>query len=130
MIDGANAFGITGYFAASNFAGNTIRNIALIANLGKSGMGCGLTTDECTENGDGFRIRLHDIRDSGYGNTLRYNRFERIGYNAVDVFGPETTLEYNFITQACYSKADCGGVRVFGGWQPGDDDGLQHLPAP
>jgi hypothetical protein len=114
VIDGANAFGITGYFAASTFEGNTIRNIALIANLGKSGMGCGLTSGECTENGDGFRIRLHDGRDSGYGNTLRYNRFERIGYNAVDVFGPETTLEYNFITQACYSKADCGGVRVFG----------------
>ena len=45
---------------------------------------------------------------------LRYNRFEKIGYNGVDVFGPETTLEKNFITQTCYSKADCGGVRVFG----------------
>ena len=54
------------------------------------------------------------MRDSGYGNTLRYNRFERTGYNGVDVFGPDTTLEKNFITQACYSKADCGGVRVFG----------------
>jgi len=114
IIDGANAFGITGYFAASTFENNTIRNIALIANLGKSGMGCGLTSGECTENGDGFRIRLYDGRDSGYGNTLRYNVFERTGYNAVDVFGPETTLEYNFITQACYSKADCGAVRVFG----------------
>jgi hypothetical protein len=114
VIDGANDFGITGYFAASTFENNTIRNIALIANLGKSGMGCGLTSSECTENGDGFRIRLYDVRDSGYGNTLRYNVFERTGYNAVDVFGPETTLEYNFITQACFSKADCGGVRVFG----------------
>lgn len=113
-IDGANAFGFTGYFAASTFEGNTIKNIALIKNLGKSGMNCGLTSSQCTENGDGFRIRLYDVRDSGYGNTLRYNRFEKIGYNGVDVFGPETTLEKNFITQACYSKADCGGVRVFG----------------
>lgn len=113
-IDGANSFGLTGYFAASTFENNTIKNIALIKNLGKSGMNCGLTSSECTENGDGFRIRLYDVRDSGYGNTLRYNRFEKIGYNGVDVFGPGTTLEKNFITQACYSKADCGGVRVFG----------------
>ncbi len=77
-------------------------------------MSCGLTSSECTENGDGFRIRLYDVRDSGYGNTLRYNRFEKIGYNGVDVFGPDTTLEKNFLTQACYSKADCGAVRTFG----------------
>ena len=114
LIDGANSFGITGYFAESTFEDNTIRNIALIQNLGKSGMSCGLTSDECTENGDGFRIRRYNVLDSGYGNTLRYNRFEKIGYNGVDVFGPETTLEANFITQACYSKADCGGVRTFG----------------
>jgi hypothetical protein len=54
------------------------------------------------------------VRDSGYGNTLRHNRFEKIGYNGVDVFGPDTLLEKNFITQACYTKADCGGVRTFG----------------
>ncbi len=77
-------------------------------------MGCGLASQECTENGDGFRIRSYNVLDSGFGNTLRYNRFERIGYNGVDVFGPENTLESNFITQACYSKADCGGVRTFG----------------
>ena len=115
VIDGANAFGVSGYFAASTFEDNTIMNIALIKNLGKSGMGCGITTAECTENGDGFRIRMYNVLDSGYGNTLRYNRFEKTGYNGVDVFGPETTLEKNFITLACYTKADCGGVRVFGG---------------
>ncbi len=114
VIDGANHFGITGYFAESTFEDNQIKNIALIKNLGKSGMGCGITSSECTENGDGLRIRLYDVLDSGYGNTLRYNRFEKTGYNAVDVFGPETILEKNFITLACYSKADCGGVRVFG----------------
>jgi parallel beta-helix repeat protein len=114
LIDGANHFGITGYFAESTFRGNQIVNIALIENLGKSGMGCGLTWDQCTENGDGLRIRLYDVRDSGYGNLLENNRFEKIGYNAVDVFGPGNILEQNFITQACYSKADCGAVRVFG----------------
>ena len=77
-------------------------------------MSCGLTSSECTENGDGFRIRLYDELDSGYGNTLRHNRFDKIGYNGVDVFGPNTILEENYITQACYTKADCGGVRTFG----------------
>jgi len=114
VVDGANHFGITGYFSASTFEDNQIENIALIENLGKSGMGCGITRDECTENGDGLRIRCYDVRDSGYGNTLRYNRFVKIGYNGVDVFGPDTTLEKNFINQSCYSKADCGGVRTFG----------------
>lgn len=114
VIDGANSFGITGYFAQSTFEDNTIKNIALIENLGKSGMACGLTTGECTENGDGFRIRTHMAANSGFGNVLRYNTFEKIGYNGIDVFGPETTIEKNLITLACYSKADCGAVRVFG----------------
>jgi uncharacterized repeat protein (TIGR01451 family) len=114
VIEGANHFGVTGYFAESTFEDNEIKNVALIENLGKSGMGCGITRDECTENGDGFRIRTYDVLDSGYGNTLRYNRFEKIGYNGIDVFGPGTTLEKNLITQSCYSKADCGGVRTFG----------------
>jgi hypothetical protein len=113
-IDGANHFGVTVYSADSIFEGNTIRNIALIANLNKSGMGCGITTGECTENGDGFRIRQHMEENSGYGNTLTNNHFEKIGYNGVDVFAPHTRLENNFITLTCYSKADCGGVRVFG----------------
>ena len=114
VIDGANSFGISGYFASSTFTENTIRNIALVQNLGKSGMGCGLTSSQCTENGDGFRIRLYDVLNSGYGNILRGNYFEKIGYNGVDVFGPETRLENNVIIQSCFTKADCGGVRVFG----------------
>ncbi|HVN55035.1 MAG TPA: right-handed parallel beta-helix repeat-containing protein [Anaerolineaceae bacterium] len=114
LIDGANSFGVSGYFHSSTFTDNTIRNIALVKNLGKSGMGCGLTSDECTENGDGFRIRLHVAATSGFGNTLRDNRIEKTGYNGVDVFGPETILENNFTTQACFTKADCGAVRVFG----------------
>lgn len=122
VIDGANHFGVTIYSAQSVFEGNTIKNIALIENLNKSGMGCGITTGECTENGDGFRIRQHDARNSGYGNTLTNNHFEKIGYNGVDVFAPDTTLENNFITLTCYSKADCGGVRVFG------DDDLSSTP--
>jgi hypothetical protein len=114
VIDGANSFGITGFFAQSTFENNTIQNVALIKNLGASGMGCGLTSNQCTENGDGLRILTYDLAHSGFGNLLWQNRFDKIGYNGVDVFGPENTLEENYITQACYTKADCGGVRTFG----------------
>lgn len=118
IIDGANAFGITGYFAESTFEGNIIRNIALIKNLGKSGMSCSIKSTECTENGDGLRIRMYryedsNVLDSGFGNTLRYNHFEKTGYNGLDVFGPDTLIENNFFTLTCYSKADCGAVRVY-----------------
>jgi parallel beta-helix repeat protein len=105
---------VTGYFANSTFENNGIADIALVKNLGQSGMGCGLTTNECTENGDGFRIRLYDVRDSGHDNTLLQNYFKYIGYNGVDVFGPNTILEDNYITLTCYTKADCGAVRTFG----------------
>ena len=88
LIDGANSFGVTGYMAKSTFENNTIRNIALVKNLGKAGMACGTTVGECTENGDGFRIRTHMPQNSGFGNLLRYNTFQKIGYNGVDVFGP------------------------------------------
>jgi len=122
VIDGANSFGISGYFAESTFEHNTIRNIAVVKNLGKSGMGCGLTTGECTENGDGLRIRTYQPLYSGFGNALRYNTFEFIGYNGVDVFGHDTTLERNVFTRTCDTKADCGAVRVFG------DDDLASTP--
>lgn len=115
IIDGANHFGVTGYVAESIFEDNEIKDIALIKNLNKSAMGCGITREECTENGDGFRIIVHYVEDSGHSNTIRYNRFEKTGYNAIDIFGPYNTVANNFITQACYSKADCGGVRTFGG---------------
>ncbi len=114
VIDGANHYGITGYFHTSTIEDNEIKNIGLIENLGQSGMGCGTTGASCTENGDGIRIRRYLVEDSGHSNTVRYNRIERTGYNGVDVFGPENTLEYNYIKEPCYSKGDCGGVRTFG----------------
>lgn len=116
-IDGANYYGIDTYSVESTFENNAIRNIGLIKNLGKNGLGCDFTynTDnECTENGDGFRIKLDNPLHSARANVLRYNRLSRIAYNGVDVFGPDNLLDRNVIEEACSTKGDCGGVRTFG----------------
>ena len=117
VIDTANAMGINSYARQSLFQDNVIRNVALIQNLGKAGMGC--ATDAggglCTEDGDGIRIKVDsDGTYSGNNVTMRYNRLERIGYNGVDVFGYNNTFDSNVVVNACYSKGDCGGLRSFG----------------
>jgi hypothetical protein len=113
-IEGSNHFGITGYFSDTLIEDNDISGIGLIANLNITGMGCGTTGASCTENGDGVRIRSYLVEDSGHHNQVRLNRISRTGYNAVDVFGPYAGVELNHIVEPCFSKGDCGGVRVFG----------------
>ena len=117
LIEGANHFGINSYARLSLFEDNVIRDIGLIANLNRSGTGCGITAGEggCTEDGDG--IRLKDSNDGAYTSnhvTLRYNRLERIGYNGMDIFGGNNTVDRNVILFACHAKGDCGAARVFG----------------
>ncbi len=114
VIDGANHFGIDSYAYNSTFSDNEIKNIGLITNLNQSGMGCGITGANCTENGDGLRLKLDNATFSSHHNTVRYNRLEKIGAQGMDVFGHTNTIEYNVINQACYSKGDCGAVRTFG----------------
>ena len=116
VIDGANHFGFDFYGVASEVRSNTIRNVALIPNLARSGMGCGFSGTNCTENGAGIRLNHssgapdHTARD----NVLRYNRIERVGMNGIDVFGRNMTIENNVVDEACSSKGDCGAIRTFG----------------
>ncbi|NJN94757.1 MAG: hypothetical protein HC875_12005 [Anaerolineales bacterium] len=116
LIDGANQRGIDTYARQSLFEDNQVRNVALIENLNASGMGC--DTDDsggfCTEDGDGIRVKVGQAADTGNNNTFRYNRLERTGYNGIDVFGHTNTFENNVISEACYAKGDCGGIRTFG----------------
>jgi uncharacterized repeat protein (TIGR01451 family) len=116
LIDTANSMGINTYGRDSTFSNNVIRNVGLIQNLGAAGLGCGFTAGEgaCTEDGDGLRIKIDELDDSGNSNTVTGNRLERIAYNGIDVFGHHNSFERNVIQDACYSKADCGGVRTFG----------------
>lgn len=115
-IDGANHFGLDTYGVETEILLNEIRNVAVIENLGRSGMGCGFTGTNCTENGAGIRLKHssgspdHTARD----NTLRYNRLWTVGMNGIDVFGRNMILESNVIDRACWSKGDCGAIRTFG----------------
>ncbi len=115
-ITGANSMGINTASRQSTFADNVIRDVGLIPNLGAAGMGCSFSDGEgaCTEDGDGFRIKIDQANDTGNYNTVSGNRLERIAYNGMDVFGHHNTFEHNVISQACYAKGDCGGVRTFG----------------
>ncbi|MEM7585472.1 MAG: right-handed parallel beta-helix repeat-containing protein [Acidobacteriota bacterium] len=114
---GANNRGLLAYSVASEFLDNTLRDIALIPQLGHAGMGCGFdTAGECTENGDGLAIIWasvapdHTARD----NLMRGNRLSHIGMNGIDVYGRDHVIEHNVVEAACQSKGDCGGIRIYG----------------
>lgn len=119
LIERANRMGINLRSRTSTFANNTIRDIAIIKNLGARGMGCdydegGASGGICTEDGDGIRVKVDKPADTGNNNSFTGNRLERVGYNGIDVFGYENTFEHNVIIEPCISKGDCGGVRTFG----------------
>ncbi|MEJ2084519.1 MAG: right-handed parallel beta-helix repeat-containing protein, partial [Acidobacteriota bacterium] len=116
VIDGANHFGLDTYGQQSQVLSNEIRNIALIENLGRSGMGCGFSGTNCTENGAGIRIKFSDSapNHTAFANVVRHNRLAKIGMNGIDSFGRNITIENNVIDQACISKGDCGAIRTFG----------------
>ncbi len=111
-----NHMGINLYSRDSLFRGNHVSDIALIDNLGASGMGCGLTGSQgfCTEFGDGVRIKLDNPTFTAFGNTFEHNRIERTGYCGIDIFGRENIIRENLFLETCYSKGDCGAVRTFG----------------
>jgi uncharacterized repeat protein (TIGR01451 family) len=116
LIDGANSFGIHTPSRVTTIEGNTIRNIGLIANLNEAGMGCGKDGWEgsCTEDGAGLRIYVDNPVRSGYGFTVRYNRFENVAYNGIQTFGHSSTFANNFFNRACISKGDGGAINTFG----------------
>ena len=115
-IDGANRYGVFLYSRESRFADNIVRNIALIPNLGASGMGCDYEAGEggCTQDGGGFMVYSGVVADTGHSNTFERNRLEQIGHNGWLIFSYGNTLRNNVIKGACQSKGDCAGIRPFG----------------
>ncbi len=125
VIERANSRGIDSYTKNSTIQGNVIRDVGRIEYLGAAGMGCDAEGPwsyggNCTEDGDGIRIKVDESADSGNNNLVAYNRLERIGYNGIDVFGSMNVFERNVIHEACYAKGDCGGIRTFGRDSLGD----------
>ena len=116
VVERANQMGINTYSRDSVLSHNVIRDVGRIENLGAVGMGCGYDAGggQCTEDGDGLRIKVDRATDSGNNLTVTGNRLERIAYNGMDVFGHHNGFQNNLIEQACYAKGDCGGVRTFG----------------
>jgi uncharacterized repeat protein (TIGR01451 family) len=116
QIEGTNHFGIHTPSRVTTIEHNTLRDIGVIANLNESGLGCGKTGSEgtCTEDGAGLRIYVDRPDRSGYGFTVRYNRFKNIGYNGIQTFGSASTLAYNVFDHTCASKGDGGAINTFG----------------
>ncbi|MBF0344422.1 MAG: VCBS repeat-containing protein [Nitrospirae bacterium] len=116
IIDGANHFGIRSYSYNSLFQDNVVSNIGLIENVGVSGLGCGYKADGgvCTENGDGIWINADNVSYSGYNNTIKYNQILKTAYNGIEICGPNNLIENNFVKEACFAKADCGGIHAYG----------------
>ena len=115
-IERANQYGIDAYSRNALIADNEIRQIGMIANLGRDGLGCGFLNGEglCTEPGTGVRLKLDNPDFTAHNVVFRHNRLAHIGANGFDIFGPNNLLEYNVIDDACSSKGDCAGIRTFG----------------
>lgn len=116
LVAGANQQGIFAYSVSTQFLDNEIRDIALIEELGRDGMGCGFTGNNCTENGDGlFVFFAPEVPDhTGRDNIIRGNLLHNIGMNGIDVYGRHHLIENNVVDGACQSKGDCGGIRIYG----------------
>ncbi|MFK7802640.1 MAG: hypothetical protein AB8G95_13480 [Anaerolineae bacterium] len=122
LISGANHTGLNSYAINSTFRGNTLRDIALIENLGKDGMGCTIEQGGgfCTRDGMGMRFPVDKPEFSGFGNTIEQNRFEKTGSSGIQMFGRENTVRQNVLIETAYAKGDNGGIAVFGGNGFGD----------
>ncbi len=113
-INGPNEYGIQTYTINSFFLDNKIKNIGLIENLGRDGMGCEFDQDEaCTPNGSGILLSTHHGVNSGYGNVFSGNHLQRIGYTGIEQYAPENVIIRNLIEEPCHAKADCSGIHAY-----------------
>ncbi len=115
-IRNVNHYGIDLFSRDSEFSNNRLEQVGIMNNANKSGIGCGYTGEggQCTEAGDGIRIKIDKPADSGNYNQIQGNHLFQIGYNGIDVFGHNNNLLQNVIREACSTKADCGAIRTFG----------------
>jgi parallel beta-helix repeat protein len=116
VIERANHTAVNAYTTNSTFRNNTIRDIALIENLGRDGMGCATNQGGgfCTRDGMAMRFPVDLPAFSGFGNTIEYNHLERTGSSGIQMFGSDAVIQYNTIQHSGYAKGDNGGISVYG----------------
>ena len=98
LIEGNNRSSIK--LEGTNFAisHNTIRDVALIQNIGLKAF----IDPYNTATG----MILYPINNS----TVSYNTLSNIGYNGIMFFGTNTNVEYNKVSSTCVTLHDCGGI--------------------
>ncbi|MEO6357743.1 MAG: right-handed parallel beta-helix repeat-containing protein [Ferruginibacter sp.] len=76
---------------------NTVKNCGLFAGMGESGDGtyCG-------------------ICQNGNNANLLNNRIDSVGFNALQFFGSNIAVKFNYITNFCAVKDDGGGIYTWG----------------
>ena len=116
LIERANHTAVNSYTTNSIFRNNIIRDIALIENVGRDGLGCATNQGGgfCTRDGMAMRFPVDQPALSGFGNTIEYNRLERTGSSGIQIFGADSTIQYNTIQESGYVKGDNGGISVYG----------------
>ncbi len=116
LIERANHTAVNSYTTNSIFRNNTIRDIALIENVGRDGLGCATNQGGgfCTRDGMAMRFPVDQSAFSGFGNIIEYNRLERTGSSGIQMFGANGTIQYNTIQESGYVKGDNGGISVYG----------------
>ena len=111
-IDGSSWYGIQARGSSHLITDNIITNIGLMDNLGVSG----------TRGQSGAGIHLQ-FGSSG-GSIVKYNRIKNTGYNGIWFFdNPNTTIEYNYIKNACLTIHDGGGIYCYESSSGEDSDG-------
>ena len=101
-IEGSSQNGVETNGASLTFSGNVVRDIALIRNFTKNGLG-----DLCC-SGLGLEA------DGGNAQVLG-NAVDSIGYIGLEPNGANDLIENNFIRHCCLTKDDGGGI--YTGWQ-------------
>ena len=101
-IEGSSQNGVETNGASLTFSGNVVRDIALIRNFTKNGLG-----DLCC-SGLGLEA------DGGNAQVLG-NIVDSIGYIGLEPNGANDLIENNFIRHCCLTKDDGGGI--YTGWQ-------------
>ncbi|GAB4144875.1 MAG: hypothetical protein OHK0017_03840 [Patescibacteria group bacterium] len=113
-ISGSGWLGIYSESSDSTFSGNTVTDTALYSSMGARGFGAGIGGfSDSTMAGTAIAIDK-DGTNAALNNVLEYNVINKSGYSGFDIWGSGHTIRYNQVTNACYSKADCGAIRTFG----------------